>query len=232
MLKVSVTQSNYIPWKGYFDTMNLVDVFIVYDDMQYTKRDWRNRNKLKTPQGTSWLSIPVIVKGKYLQRINETEVADKNWAKKHWQTICQHYSKAPFFTDYKDIFESLYLNCEMINLTEINIRFIETINQILNISTKIIRSSDLSLVNGKTERLVDLCKQVGGTEYFTGPAAKNYMDESLFEKEGIKINYLDYSGYQEYHQLHGEFAHDVSIIDLIFNEGVNSSSYMKSFNHG
>ena len=99
----------------------------------------------------------------------------------------------------------------------------------MNISTKIIRSSELDLVDGKTERLVDLCKKVGGTEYYTGPAAKDYMDESLFEKESIKINYLDYSGYPEYHQLHGEFAHDVSILDLIFNEGENASSYMKTF---
>lgn len=229
MTKVLITQSNYIPWKGYFDSINLVDVFIVYDDMQYTKRDWRNRNKLKTPQGTSWLSIPVTVKGKYFQKINKTEVLDLSWTEKHWKTIYQYYSKAPFFKDYKSTIESIYMNCKTNNLSEINIQFIEAINSILNITTRIIRSSELGLVEGKTERLVDLCKKVNGTEYYTGPAAKNYMDESLFLKEDIKINYLDYSGYPEYHQLHEGFAHDVSILDLIFNEGENAHSYMKTF---
>jgi hypothetical protein len=229
MTKVLITQSNYIPWKGYFDSINLVDIFIVYDDMQYTKRDWRNRNKLKTPQGLSWLSIPVTVKGKYLQKINETEVSDENWAKKHWKTICQYYTKAPFFNDFNNHFEEIYLNCDTNNLSDINISLIKAVNLILGVTTKIIKSSELGLIERKTERLVDLCKKVGGTEYYTGPAAKNYLDESFFLKEEIKVNYLNYSGYPEYHQLYGEFAHDVSILDLIFNEGDNASSYMKSF---
>ena len=219
MTKVLITQSNYIPWKGYFDSINLVDIFIVYDDMQYTKRDWRNRNKLKSPQGTSWLTIPITVKGKYLQKINETIVSDENWAKKHWKTICQYYAKAPFFSDYKLRFEEIYLNCNTNNLSEINIRFIQTVNSILDISTKILRSSEFDLVDGKSERIIDLCKQLDGSDYFTGPAAKNYLDEQLFSDEGIQVHYFDYSDYPEYSQLYDGFAPDVSILDLIFNEG-------------
>lgn len=229
MSKVLITQSNYIPWKGYFDSINLVDVFVVYDDMQYTKRDWRNRNKIKTGQGTSWLSIPVNVKGKYHQKINETEVLDSSWSRNHWKTICQHYVKTPFFSDYKEIFEPLYMNNNYSLLSEINLQFIKTINSILKIETKIILSSELNLVEGKTERLVDICKQIDATEYCSGPAAINYMDESLFEREGIKVKYFDYSNYPAYRQLYNGFAHDVTILDLIFNEGENAKSFMKSF---
>jgi len=106
MKKVAILQSNYIPWKGYFDMIGLVDEFILYDDMQYTRRDWRNRNKIKTPNGLAWLTIPVEVKGKYFQKINETIISEPQWAKDHWATIKQFYSKARFFKDYKDIFEN------------------------------------------------------------------------------------------------------------------------------
>lgn len=227
MTKVLITQSNYIPWKGYFDSINKVDIFIVYDDMQYTKRDWRNRNKLKTAQGLKWLTIPVEVKGKYFQKINETEVSDSEWATKHWKTINQYYSNAPYFKDYKQLIEPLYLECNLNNLSEINIRLIEAINSILNITTKIIRSSEFDLIEGKSERLVDLCKQVNATSYYSGPAAKNYMDVALFENENISVNYFDYSNYPVYSQLYGVFEHGVTVLDLIFNEGKNAINFFK-----
>jgi hypothetical protein len=229
MKKVIITQSNYIPWKGYFDSIHMADHFIVYDDMQFTKRDWRNRNKIKTKDGLLWLTIPVEVKGKYLQKINETLVSDPKWGQQHWKTIQFNYNKAPYFKTYKDIFEDLYLNNDKIHLTEINLSFISTINKILGINTQISFSSDYDLVEGKTEKLVDLCKKVGATDYYSGPAAKNYMDETLFEEESIKVHYFDYSGYPEYNQLYGAFAHDVSILDLLFNEGEHAKNFMKSF---
>ena len=105
MKKIAISQSNYIPWKGYFDLINRVDEFILYDDAQFTRRDWRNRNKIKTPNGTQWLTIPVDVKGRYLQKINETKVSDKKWAIKHWKQIKQNYFKAKYFTKYKDFFD-------------------------------------------------------------------------------------------------------------------------------
>lgn len=227
--KILISQSNYIPWKGYFDNINSVDEFVVYDDMQYTKRDWRNRNQIKTPQGMLWLTIPVEVKGKFFQKINETQVSDKNWGEKHWKTISTNYSKAPYFKYYKEVFEALYRDESLDNITSINVSFIKTINTVLNITTKITDSRDFELVDGKTERLVDICKKCNANRYYTGPAAKAYMEEDLFLKDNISIHYFDYSNYPEYPQLFGEFSHYVSILDLIFNTGHNAKNYMKTF---
>jgi hypothetical protein len=229
MKKIAILQSNYIPWKGYFDLINMVDEFVLYDDMQYTKRDWRNRNKVKTPQGLKWLSIPVEVKGKYFQKINETMVSDKVWSVTHWQTIKQFYSKAPFFKDYKDIFEDFYMNNEEVRLSIINARLIGLLNSILGIQTKITWSSDYDLVEGQSEKLLSICQQAGADTYLSGPSAKDYFDESLAKKMGIKVEWMDYSGYPEYHQLHQQFEHGVTILDLIFNEGPNAINFMKSF---
>jgi len=228
---ILITQSNYIPWKGYFDSMNSIDEFIVFDDMQYTKRDWRNRNQIKTPEGLRWLSIPVEVKGKFNQKINETLVADSAWGKEHWKTLVANYAKAPFFNAYKPIFEPLYFDDTLRNLSQINIQFIEAVNKILGIKTLILDSRDFSLSDGKTQRLVDLCIARGASQYCTGPAAKAYMDEALFKEAGITVKYFDYSNYPEYPQLFGEFQHAVTILDLLFNCGPTSINYMKSFSH-
>jgi hypothetical protein len=228
-LKVLITQSNYIPWKGYFDMINMADEFIIYDDMQYTRRDWRNRNKIKSPNGLTWLTIPVEVKGKYYQKITETVTSDSGWGKKHWNIISQFYKKAAHFKDYEEIFESVYLNTKEQYLSLINRKLIETINKILNIGTKLSWSSEYKLIEGKTERLIDLVQQVGGTEYISGPAAKQYISEKLFIQANIKLTWMDYSNYKEYNQLYPPFEHGVTILDLIFNEGHNAIKYMKSF---
>lgn len=208
----------------------MADEFVLYDDMQYTRRDWRNRNQIKTKDGLKWLSIPVEVKGKYFQKINETKVSESDWGEKHWNTILHNYSKAKFFNEYKIIFEELYLNSKEEFLSKINYNFIKAICDILDIRTEMKWSSEFNLLEEKTERLVDICKNEGATDYYSGPAAKAYMNEELFEKENIKIHYFDYSGYPEYTQLHGDFTHAVSILDLIFNEGPDSKKFMKSFN--
>jgi len=227
--KVAILQSNYIPWKGYFDMINMVDEFILYDDMQYTKRDWRNRNKIKTPQGLKWLSIPVDVKGKYFQKINETKISDNTWKKKHWETIKHNYGKTKYFKEYKDIFEELYLNSNEAYLSQINYKFIIAINDILGISTKIRWSSEFDLVDGQTEKLLGICKDCSADIYLSGPAAKDYFDENLAKQENIAVEWMDYSGYEEYSQLHPPFEHGVTILDLIFNEGSNATKFMKSF---
>ncbi len=229
MKKVAILQSNYIPWKGYFDLINIVDEFILYDDMQYTRRDWRNRNKIKTPQGLQWLTIRVEIKGKFFQKINETKVSEKDWAKKHWQSILRNYSKSKYFKDYKDIFEEMYLNCEEEYLSQINYKFITTINEILEIKTKLRWSNEFKLVDGQTEKLLGICKDCNAEIYISGPAAKDYFDEELAKKENIKVEWMDYSGYKEYEQLNPPFEHRVSILDLIFNEGTNAKNFMKSF---
>uniref|UniRef100_A6VTI4 WbqC-like family protein n=1 Tax=Marinomonas sp. (strain MWYL1) TaxID=400668 RepID=A6VTI4_MARMS len=229
MKKIAILQSNYIPWKGYFDLINMVDEFVLYDDMQYTRRDWRNRNKIKTPQGLKWLTIPVEVKGKYFQKINETQISELDWAVKHWQTIKQFYSKTPYFKEYKDVFESFYLNTIETDLSKVNFNLIQIVSDILDIKTKLRWSSEFDLVDGQSEKLLSICQQAGANTYLSGPAAKDYFDESLAEKMGIKVEWMDYSGYPEYQQLHQPFEHGVTILDLIFNEGPNAIKFMKSF---
>jgi hypothetical protein len=228
--KILITQSNYIPWKGYFDGINMVDEFVIYDDMQYTRRDWRNRNQIKTPQGLQWLTIPVDVKGKYFQKIKDTKISDKNWAKEHWKTISFNYTKSSHFKEFKEPFEKLYLTIDHDYLSEVNFAFIRVICDLLNIKTEFKCSSEFELKEEKSERLVDICVTDHATDYFSGPAAKAYMNEELFRENGVNVHYFDYSNYPTYHQLYGSFEHSVTILDLIFNEGPNAKKFMKSFN--
>lgn len=225
--KVAILQSNYIPWKGYFDMIAAVDEFILYDDMQYTRRDWRNRNQIKTPQGQQWITIPVKVKGKYFQTIRETEIDGKDWADKHWRTIENNYRRAPHFDEISAIFQPLYESCKHTHLSPLNRELIETVCAYLGIATKISNSWDYNLSDGKTERLADLCSQAGGTEYISGPAAKNYIKEQVFIDRRIKLTWFDYANYPEYPQLWGEFVHGVSMLDLLFSCGKNTFRYMK-----
>jgi hypothetical protein len=226
-MKGIITQSNYIPWKGYFDNIAQCNVMVVYDDMQYTKRDWRNRNYIKTPQGLKWLSIPVEVSGKYLQKINETKISNHEWNKEHWAMLKQYYRDAPYFSEFATWVEGLYNDAIFTTLTEINVHFLKAVCKFLEIETQFIDSRQFTLVEGKTERLVDICKKCGITNYYSGPAAKNYMDENLFLIENITVHYADYSGYKEYPQLFPPFEHGVCIWDLIFNVGNNSKKYLK-----
>lgn len=227
MKKVAILQSNYIPWKGYFDMIAAVDEFIIYDDMQYTRRDWRNRNQIKTPQGLKWLTIPVQVKGKYHQKIRETKIESTDWAETHWKTLVQNYRRAPHFNEIEEWLKPLYLTEQPDLLSQLNRRFIEAICNYLSIPTVISNSWDYDLVEGKTERLANLCAQAGGTEYISGPAAKDYVEEQIFEEQDIKLSWFDYTGYSEYPQLWGEFNHGVTILDLLFNCGKDSSRFMR-----
>lgn len=227
MKKVAIVQSNYIPWKGYFDMIAAVDEFILYDDMQYTRRDWRNRNQIKTPQGVQWLTVPVLVKGKYHQKIRETEIDGTDWAAAHWKALAQNYRRAPHFAEIASWLEPLYLVKYFENISQLNRSFIEAICVYLGINTTITNSWDYTLLDGKTERLADLCMQAGGTEYLSGPAAKDYVDEQVFVDLGININWFDYAGYPEYPQLWGEFSHGVTILDLLFNCGKDAPRYMR-----
>jgi len=226
MKRLAIIQSNYIPWKGYFDLIAAVDECILYDDMQYTRRDWRNRNKIKTPHGLHWLTVPVNVKGKYDQKIRDTEIADPSWVADHWKTLTLNYRRADHFEEIADYFGPLYKETYQ-NLSALNRRFIEAVNAYLGIGTKLSNSWDYLIIDGKTERLVDLCIQAGATEYVSGPAAKSYIDEKIFTQAGIALTWFDYSGYAEYPQLWGNFEHGVSILDLLFNCGREAPRYMR-----
>jgi hypothetical protein len=225
--KIAIVQSNYIPWKGYFDLIASVDEFILYDDMQYTRRDWRNRNQIKTSQGVQWLTVPVQVKGKYDQKIRDTLIDGSGWAISHWKALEQNYRRAPYFDEVALWLKPLYLDNSYNQISQLNRRLIEEVCHYLNINTVISNSSDYKLINGKTECLVDLCKQAGGTEYISGPSAKDYMEEGIFADMNIKVTWFDYAGYPEYPQLWGEFAHGVTILDLLFNCGKDSARYMR-----
>jgi len=227
--KIAVLQSNYIPWKGYFDIIDSVDEFIIYDTVQYTKRDWRNRNRIKTDKGIVWLTIPVNVKGKFEQKIQEVSVQDGKWALKHWKSIAQNYSRAQYFNKYKDVFEGLYIRAsEMNNLSEINKLFITGINNVLGISTVIKPSSGFSITGKKSDAIISICKQAGANVYLSGPAAKCYIDENLFTDENIQVEWMSYDFYREYNQLYGQFDHYVSVLDLIFNTGEKAIDYIRN----
>ncbi|MBN2560291.1 MAG: WbqC family protein [Phycisphaerae bacterium] len=225
--KVAILQSNYIPWKGYFDLIDQVDEFILFDDAQFTKNDWRNRNRIKTYQGLKWLTIPVPVKGRCHRKIKDTVVSDSHWRSAHWKTITHNYARAKHFAAYRPFFEELYMGEDERRLSRINHRFITAICEMLSITTEISWSMDYQLAGGKTERLVELCRQAGATEYISGPAAKAYLDESLFTQEGMRVTWMDYSWYPSYTQLHPPFEHHVSIIDLILNEGADAAKFVR-----
>jgi hypothetical protein len=224
---VAIVQSSYIPWKGYFDLIQSVDEFVLYDDQQYTRRDWRNRNRIKTAQGTIWLTIPVNVKGRYHQRIDETTVSDPGWAGRHWHTLEQAYGRAPHFEELRNVFQRLYLECDEAFLSVINRRFLEAICDVLEIRTPLTSSRDYEAEGTKTERLVSLCRAAGATSYLSGPTARAYLDESLFEEAGIELRFMDYAGYPEYEQLYPPFEHAVSVLDLLAHTGSSAPSYLE-----
>jgi len=225
--KAIITQSNYMPWKGYFTSMLHATHLVLYDDMQYTKRDWRNRNKIITNNGPSWISIPVDTKGKFHQKINQTKIKDAEWNHKHWNKIRENYRKAPFFSDYEKIIQEIYLK-ELQGvefLSSINRKVLERFIQILDLEIEIIDSREFDLVGDKTEKLVNICKDLGATEYFTGPAAKSYMQEDLFTSQGIKVNYYNLDGFPEYNQMWHGFDHYVSILDMFMNLGPDTTKH-------
>lgn len=227
MKTVAICQSNYIPWKGYFDMLALVDEFVLYDDVQYTRRDWRNRNRIKTPNGLRWLSVPVEVKGKYEQKVRETAIAGNKWAASHWGSIKANYAEAPYFGEVADWLEPIYKNESFAFLSTLNRRLIEAVCQYLSIDTLISNSWDYELLGDRTERLVGICAQARADKYVSGPAAKSYMDLDAFTQRGISVSWYDYDDYPEYEQLWGKFEHRVSILDLLFNCGVASRHFLR-----
>jgi hypothetical protein len=197
--------------------------------VQYTRRDWRNRNRIKTKDGPLWLSIPVETRGNYTAAIKDIVVSDAQWARRHWKTISTAYSRAPYFRAYKDLFAELYLTSADTHLVDINYRFISAICGILGISTRLSRSSDYTLVHGRSERLIGVCRQLGATRYLSGPSARHYLDGEAFAAAGLDLDFADYSGYPEYRQLHPPFLHQVSVIDLLFNTGPEAGRYLLDF---
>jgi hypothetical protein len=226
-MTVSILQSNYIPWKGYFDIIAKSDVFIFHDDLQYTKNDWRNRNKIKTENGLKWLTIPCGTNEKRL--ICDVELDNSMWQKKHWEFIKDSYKNSPYFSVYKNLFEEIYLEKVWVKLSDLNQYMIKMISvDILNIKSTIFQDSrTYCLTKKKEDRVLELLDKVKANEYISGPSAKNYLNEEKFIDKNIKLTWMDYSDYKEYNQLYPPFEHGVSILDLIFNEGENARSFLK-----
>jgi len=223
--RVAICQSNYIPWKGYFDLIASVDTFIIYDDVQYTSGDWRNRNRIITPKGPQWLTVPVI--GNFLQPICETLISGDKWTKKHWRTLSHNYRRAPHFEEISLLLEPCYLNRKYTHLSNLNRDLIEVICEYLGIKTTILSSTDFKLLPGRSERVADLCKKVQSDVYVSGPAAKSYLDEEVFHHRDIAVEWFNYSGYPTYPQCWGYSEHSVSVVDLMYNCGQEASKYMK-----
>ncbi len=224
---VAIVQSNYLPWKGYFDLIASVDEFVLYDDVQYTNGDWRNRNRIKTREGLSWLTVPVLTKGRFGQLIRDTEIKGTAWKATHWKTIAQHYRRAACFDEIASWLAPMLLDREWNLLSELNRSLIEAVCAYLGIRTRITPSCDYPLAGDRSERLVGLCGQLGASVYVSGPAARCYLDEAAFGREGISVRWFDYGAYPAYPQLWGGFVHEVSIVDLLFNCGKASDQFMK-----
>lgn len=227
-VSAAIIQSCYIPWKGYFDIIGSVDVFVVYDDVQFVKRHWHNRNCIKTAHGLVWLTVPVETKGKYTQSIDETRIAAP-WAEKHMLSIRHAYRRAPYFDEVAPWLEELYEAADKLALlSDVNMLFMESFARRLGMNARFVRSKALKAEGEKTDRLLALCQQVGAGVYLSGPAAKSYFEGHKFDAAGIAYRWMDYSGYLEYPQLHGEFEHAVSIVDLLMNAGGEARRYMRA----
>lgn len=221
---VSINQPAYLPWLGYFERIARSDVHIVLDHVQFEKNSITNRNKVRTHQGWSWLTVPVVSKGQFGQlAINELAVSQSQpWQKKHWTTLSNAYAKAPFFKKHADFFESIYLNNwdMLLPLTkEITAYMLDA----LSIKTKVVYSSDLKPSASKSELVLELCQLVGASQYLSGQFGRDYLDLSQFEEAAIQVQFQDYE-HPLYNQVHGEFISHLSTIDLLFNEGPRSLS--------
>lgn len=225
---LAIIQSNYIPWKGYFDIIDRVDTFMILDDVQFTKNSWRNRNRLKTAKGPTWLTIPVATGGKFGQTIAEVEIADPSWAGKHWGQWRQNYAKTPFFAEYAPAIEALYTEAATLtHLSAVNYLFLHKLCSMLGITTTFITSADHPVEGVKTDRVVALCQSAGASAYLSGPAAQDYIEVEKFAAAGVELQYMDYVGYPDYEQPFPPFEPAVSVIDLLFCVGPAAMQHIR-----
>jgi hypothetical protein len=228
-----ITQSNYLPWRGYFDLLRSADEVVLLDSVQYTRRDWRNRNRIKTANGLQWLTIPVEVKGLFLQAIDETRIADSNWAKNHISAIEIAYARAAHYHSLAPwLFELIQGIAGESLLTTVNEYLLRALCGYLGITTPIRRCSEVldrtALRAMKpTERLLAIAREVGATRYLSGPAAQTYLDLDLFTVAGIEVMWMTYQGYSSHPQLWGPFEPHVSIVDLLLNTGPEAARYLQ-----
>ena len=218
-----ISQSNYIPWKGYFQMIAQADVFVFYDTVQFTKRDWRSRNKIMTPRGPIWLTIPVG--GNRDRRIDEVILPSGEWRENHIETVRRIYSYSEHIGDLESILEPIFTDEKIILLSEFNQAIIRKISEYLEIDTVFMNSCDFEIQGDKTERLIQICKEVNADVYISGPAAQNYINNE-FENSGIELKWMEYGPFEEYEQCGPNFSHEVSIIDTIAALGKNTITHI------
>ncbi len=225
-MRVGVIQSSFIPWRGYFDFIASVDVFVFHDDIQYTKGDWRNRNKIKTATGLQWLTVPVYYKS-VSQLICDTKIDNSaQWARKHLRAWRTHYQAASYLDVAEEILTLLNENNDA-TISQLNISLIREICGYLGISTPMMLSTELTLEGSKTERLIDLLGKLNASAYLSGPSADAYLDKEAFRRSGIRLEYKSYD-YAPYPQLWGDFVGEVTVLDLIANCGPGAKNHIRS----
>lgn len=226
----TILQPTYLPWMGYFEMIGSSDIYVVLNHVQFVKKSWQQRNRIKTPNGIIWLTIPIQRESREI-KICDVKISydNENILEKHWKTITFAYQKAPYFKDYKDIFEHIYSKKYSL-LQDLNLEIIRAICEILGIKTKIIFSSEIDLNEenmGKEEKIINICKKTGIKHLYDAKGAEDFLDESLFQKEGISITFQEFN-HPVYKQLYGDFIPYLSALDLLFNEGENSLAIIQS----
>jgi hypothetical protein len=227
---IAILQSNYIPWRGYFDIIAAVDEFLLFDEVQFTRRDWRNRNRIMVQGKPHWLTIAVKTKGNFDVPINEVEVADPAWAEKHWRTIAAAYGKAEHFALYRSGLEQAYAAAALLpRLSDINELFLKLLIGFLDLPDCIGHTTSVARrAQTPTDRLVEICLARGADAYLSGPAAKAYIETERFAYAGVDLRYADYSGYPVYDQKAAIFEPGVSMLDALMRCGPQARTHLKS----
>lgn len=217
-MRAVVLQSNYLPWRGYFDLIQSADVFVYYDEVKYTKNDWRNRNRICSKNGVHWVTIPISHESVRL-KISEVVLPDPRWQEEHFRTLYHSYRPARYFCQIEPLLHDVYRARTWTRLSELNRYCIESIARLLGLTTRFIDSKDLRLEGDRVSRLVSVLTQVGATEYLSGPAGRRYLEgsEGLFEGAGVRLLYKSYDGYPIYPQLSQPFDPAVSVLDVLAN---------------
>lgn len=224
MTTVGIIQPNFVPWRGYFDFIRSVDIFVFLDDVQYTRQDWRNRNRIRTRNGASrWLTVPVRASLKDLIRNVEVDVSS-DWQAGHFRILNENYRTAPFLDDTLALLEEAYARHRL--LADLDIDLCRRIMSRLGISTPTVRSSDLGTGGVKDQKLIEITRRLGGTRYLSGPAAKAYIRPELWDAAGIELAYKVYPDYPVYEQISEPFDPHVSIIDLMIMRGDGAAALL------
>jgi hypothetical protein len=225
-MRICIIQSCYIPWKGFFDLIGRCDEYVVFDRAQYARRHWHNRNRIKTANGVAWLTIPVVTKGRFEQPIDEVEIKEA-WADKHWRSLELAYKRASCFEALAPKVRGWYeVADKQARLTDVNAIFLNGIAEFLELKTRVTRDTAYPMEGVKTERLLGIARAAGADRYLSGPSAQSYFDESMFTAAGVTPEWMSYDGYPEYPQLYGAFEHAVTVLDLLFNTGLEAPRYL------